>query len=55
MSKMAELHAEITVLLDEGMRPTLISSILGIPLEMVYDVLADIQGEGIYEYDGEEF
>ena len=55
MSKMAALVFEITELLEEGMRPTLISSILGIPLEMVYDVVADIQGEEVFDYDGAEF
>ena len=39
MSRMAELDMQIRELLDEGLRPTSIASILNIPLEMVYDVI----------------
>ena len=39
MSKMAELDMEIRQMLDEGLRPFSIASLLNIPLEMVYDVI----------------
>ena len=39
MSRMADLDLEIREMLDEGLRPTSIASILNIPLEMVYDVV----------------
>ena len=36
---MADLDLEIREMLDEGLRPFSIASILNIPLEMVYDVV----------------
>lgn len=39
MSKMADLDLEIRALLDEGLRPTSVASLLNIPLEMVYDCI----------------
>lgn len=39
MSRMAELDIEVRELLEEGLRPTSIASILNIPLELVYDVV----------------
>jgi hypothetical protein len=36
---MAELDMQIRELLDEGLRPFSIASILNIPLEMVYDTV----------------
>jgi len=36
---MADLDLEIRALLDEGLRPTSIASLLNIPLEMVYDCI----------------
>jgi hypothetical protein len=39
MSRMADLDLEIRALLDEGLRPTSIASLLNIPLEMVYDCI----------------
>jgi hypothetical protein len=39
MSKVADLHAQILELSDEGLKPVSISGVLGVPLEMVYDVL----------------
>jgi len=39
MSRMADLDLEIREMLDEGLRPFSIASILNIPLEMVYDVV----------------
>lgn len=39
MSKMADLDMEIRALLEEGLRPTSIASLLNIPLEMVYDCI----------------
>ena len=39
MSKMADLDMEIRQMLDEGLRPFSIASLLNIPLEMVYDVI----------------
>jgi len=39
MSKVADLHAKILELSDEGLKPVSISGVLGVTLEMVYDVL----------------
>ncbi len=39
MSRMSDLDLEIRELLDEGLRPTSIASLLNIPLEMVYDCI----------------
>jgi hypothetical protein len=39
MSRMADLDLEIRALLDEGLRPTSVASLLNIPLEMVYDCI----------------
>ena len=39
MSKMADLDLEIRALLDEGLRPTSVASLLNIPLEMVFDCI----------------
>ena len=39
MSKVADLHAQILELSDEGLKPVSISGVLGVTLEMVYDVL----------------
>jgi hypothetical protein len=36
---MADLDLEIRALLDEGLRPTSVASLLNIPLEMVYDCI----------------
>jgi len=36
---MSDLDLEIRELLDEGLRPTSIASLLNIPLEMVYDCI----------------
>jgi len=45
MSRMADLDLEIREMLDEGLRPTSIASILNIPLEMVYDVVDAIDAD----------
>jgi hypothetical protein len=39
MSKVADLHAQILELSDEGLKPVSSSGVRGVPLEMVYDVL----------------
>ena len=55
MSKMADLDMEIRALLEEGLRPTSIASILNIPLEMVYEcVEATEQFDEIIEYGYDE-
>ena len=38
MSKMSELHQEITEMLEEGHSPKIICRVLGCPLSVVYDV-----------------
>ena len=48
MSKMADLDLEIRALLDEGLRPTSVASLLNIPLEMVYDCI-DAMDEDTYD------
>ena len=37
--QVADLHAKIMDLLDEGLKPISVSAILGVPLEMVYDAV----------------
>jgi len=37
--QVADLHAKIMDLLDEGLKPISVSAILDVPLEMVYDVV----------------
>ena len=39
MSRMAEIDLEIRSMLDEGLRPFTIANLLGVPLQMIYDVL----------------
>jgi hypothetical protein len=39
MSRMADLDLDIRDMLDEGLRPSSIATILNIPLELVYDVV----------------
>ena len=48
MSRMADLDMQIRELLDEGLRPFSIASILNIPLEMVYDTV-DAMDEDTYD------
>ena len=48
MSRMADLDLEIRALLDEGLRPTSVASLLNIPLEMVYDCI-DAMDEDTYD------
>jgi hypothetical protein len=47
MSKMAELYAEIELMLEQGTHPVLIGSRLDVPVSMVYDVIEsmDVQEE----------
>jgi len=45
MSKMAELDLEVRDMLDEGLLPASIATLLGIPLQMVYDVLDEQENE----------
>jgi hypothetical protein len=37
--QVADLHAKIMDLLDEGLKPVSVSAILDVPLEMVYDAV----------------
>ena len=39
MSRMADIDLEIREMLDEGLRPFTIASLLRVPLQMVYDVI----------------
>ena len=46
MSRVADLSTQVLELADEGLKPISISGILGVPLEMVYDILeADEVGD----------
>jgi hypothetical protein len=36
---MADIDLEIRSMLDEGLRPFTIANLLGVPLQMIYDVL----------------
>jgi len=50
MSVMSDLHMQICELLDEGLKPISVAGLLGIPLEMVYDVIdAELLGESDVE------
>ena len=42
MSVMSEIHMDIVEMLEAGDRPIKIATLLDIPLNMVYDVLADL-------------
>lgn len=43
MSRMSELNLEIQDMLQDGVNPTKISKVLGIPLAWVYDTLESMQ------------
>jgi len=50
MSVMSDLHLQICEMLDEGLKPISIAGLLGIPLEMVYDVVdAEMNNESDVE------
>ena len=49
---MSEIHQEIVDMLEQGDRPIKIATLLGIPLNMVYDVLEQLEQEEMYSpYD----
>ena len=50
MSRMADLDLEIRKMLDEGLRPFTIASLLKVPLQMVYDVI-ESETENDSHYD----
>lgn len=50
MSRMADLDVEIRNMLDEGLRPFTIASLLKVPLQMVYDVI-ESETENDSHYD----
>jgi hypothetical protein len=50
MSRMADLDLEIRNMLDEGLRPFTVASLLQIPLQMVYDVI-ESETENDSHYD----
>jgi len=50
MSRMADLDLEIRNMLDEGLRPFTIASLLKVPLQMVYDVI-ESETENDSHYD----
>lgn len=45
---MSEIHQEIVDMLEQGDRPIKIATLLGIPLNMVYDVLEQLEEEEMY-------
>ena len=45
MSKMAELYMDIEEMLEKGAHPATISAVLDIPVIIVYDVLASLEGQ----------
>lgn len=52
MSKMSEVYIDILDMLEKGDRPIKISTLLDIPVEMVYDVLeAQEQTENYSPYE----
>ena len=50
MSRMADLDLEIRNMLDEGLTPARISTLLNIPMQMVYDIV-DAQTADDSHYD----
>ena len=50
MSRMSDLDLEIRNMLDEGLRPFTIASLLKVPLQMVYDVI-ESETENDSHYD----
>ena len=50
MSKMSELFTEIQYLLDKDLHPVMIANRLGIPINMVYDVIESSQDEDLSPY-----
>jgi hypothetical protein len=49
---MSEIHMEIATMLEQGDRPIKIATLLGIPLNMVYDVLEQLEQKEMYSpYD----
>jgi len=49
MSKMAELDMEIRNMLDEGLLPARIATLLDVPLQMVYDVIDSETSDSYYD------
>ena len=49
MSNMAEIDLEIRDMLDEGLSPLRISSLLEIPMEMVYDIIEESTDDSDYD------
>ena len=50
MSRMADLDLEIRNMLDEGLRPFTVASLLKVPLQMVYDVIeAETENDSHYD------
>lgn len=50
MSKMADLDLEIRDMLAEGLSPARISTLLNIPMQMVYDIVdAEIADDSHYD------
>lgn len=45
---MSEIHMEIVTMLEQGDRPIKIATLLGIPLNMVYDVLEQLEASEEY-------
>lgn len=45
---MSEIHMEIVDMLEKGDRPIKIATLLGIPLNMVYEVLEQLEQEELY-------
>jgi hypothetical protein len=45
---MSEIHQDIVDMLEAGDRPIKIATLLNIPLNMVYDVLAQLQATDEY-------
>lgn len=50
MSKMSELDFQIRDLLDEGISPEKVATMLACPLEMVYDIISEDEADQ-YEED----
>jgi len=54
MSRMSELDIEVRELLEEGLKPAMVATLLNIPLELVYDFVEAIEQDEIIEYGYDE-
>lgn len=54
MSRMSELDIEVRELLEEGLKPAMVATLLNIPLELVYDFVEAIEQDEVIVYGYDE-